>query len=192
MEQTTPRRLLIRQRHAAWYLPSSIGISLIVPGRSQSLEVWVTWGDYRRLIAEGKPTGEWQRVPRRQRVTVNVAKPLGKPKSHEVPESRGLRRSCPCARSRREPPNVAWHQPTRASSPSSSSTAVTPSRMWTRRTKGLRSRRVSRSTLTRRSSAAPMCAASATATGTSSSPTYSFETRASTPSAMAWPPRLSS
>jgi hypothetical protein len=72
------------------YLPSSIGISLIVPGRSQSLEVWVTWGDYRRAFAESKPTGEWQRVPRRQRVPVTVAKPLGKPASYEVPESRGL------------------------------------------------------------------------------------------------------
>ncbi|MGH7556094.1 MAG: DISARM system helicase DrmA, partial [Longimicrobiales bacterium] len=73
------------------YLPSSIGISLIVPRQSQSLEVWVTWGDYRRVIAEDKPTGDWQRVPRSQRVHVSVAKPLAKPASYDVPESRGLR-----------------------------------------------------------------------------------------------------
>ena len=72
------------------YLPSSIGISLIVPADSQSLDVWVSWGDYRRVIAEGRPTGDWQRVPRRQRVPVAVAKAQAKPITLDVPESRGL------------------------------------------------------------------------------------------------------
>src|SRR2546426_12543455 len=58
------------------YLPSSIGISLIVPGRSQSLDVWVTWGDYRRGVAESKPTGGGQRGPGRQRAAPTRAKPL--------------------------------------------------------------------------------------------------------------------
>ncbi|HEV8363089.1 MAG TPA: DISARM system helicase DrmA [Gemmatimonadaceae bacterium] len=73
------------------FLPSSVGVSLIVPGRSHALDVTVTWGDYRRVIDEGKPTGDWRRSARRQSVRIPVNAASVKPVPYDVPGSDGLR-----------------------------------------------------------------------------------------------------
>jgi hypothetical protein len=72
------------------YMPSSLGVSVIVPASSKSLDVDVTWGDYRRVVKEDQPTGEWQRTPGHGRVPVSVERAGAKPKPYDVPESRGL------------------------------------------------------------------------------------------------------
>lgn len=73
------------------YLPSSIGVSLIVSGASRTLDVGVTWGDYRRIVEEGRPTGDWRRTAWRQQVPVAVDRATAKPQPYEVPDGRGLR-----------------------------------------------------------------------------------------------------
>ena len=72
------------------YMPSSLGISLIVPSASRALDVEVTWGDYQRVIVEAQPTGEWRRTPRSVRVGVSVDRARAKPTPYDVPDSRGL------------------------------------------------------------------------------------------------------
>src|SRR5258708_2841222 len=43
------------------FLPSSIGMSLLVPGAATTLKVHVSWGDYKR---SSDASDEWERKPR--------------------------------------------------------------------------------------------------------------------------------
>jgi hypothetical protein len=83
-DDTAPEPAAARQR----YLPSSIGLSVIVPGDTAHLKVQVSWGDY-RLRANGRET--WERTPRTALLTIDLARATDKAKETDVPESGGLK-----------------------------------------------------------------------------------------------------
>ncbi|HUY32603.1 MAG TPA: DISARM system helicase DrmA [Pirellulales bacterium] len=75
------------------FLPSSIGLSLLVPRSARQLIVTVRWGDYRaQPRAEGK-TGPatWRRIDRQQEVTLDLPDDTQQPSETVVPASLGLR-----------------------------------------------------------------------------------------------------
>ncbi len=75
------------------FLPSSIGVSLLVTAGTSELQVAVRWGDYRRSKpgdGKGGPA-EWQRTPREVWMSVPLPKPAEKPEEIPVPGSDGLR-----------------------------------------------------------------------------------------------------
>jgi Helicase conserved C-terminal domain len=84
-DDVAPEPAPARQR----YLPSSIGLSVLVPSKAGQLAVKVSWGDY-RLQSEGQGQGTWQRAGRTETVTIDLAKASAKAKGMDVPESRGL------------------------------------------------------------------------------------------------------
>src|SRR5690349_991122 len=65
-DATTPEPASARQR----YLPSSMGMSVLVPVASKQLKVIVCWGDYKLRTKEGGAAGqeEWVRVQRTEEV----------------------------------------------------------------------------------------------------------------------------
>jgi hypothetical protein len=76
------------------FLPSSMGMSLLVSGATKRLGVEVSWGDYRRESVDGdggKKRSAWRRVPQRREVEIDVPPATPEPRSIEVPESGGLR-----------------------------------------------------------------------------------------------------
>src|SRR6266571_7127156 len=83
-DDTAPEPAAARQR----YLPSSIGLSVLVPGNASHLSVKVSWGDY-RLRANGGET--WERSPRTAAVMVDLAKATDKARETDVPGSGGLK-----------------------------------------------------------------------------------------------------
>ena len=82
-DDVVPEPAAARQR----YLPSSIGLSVLLPGSTSHLSVEVLWGDY-HLRAEGLET--WERKPRSASVTVDLSKATDKVRETEIPESSGL------------------------------------------------------------------------------------------------------
>lgn len=83
-DDTPPERAAARQR----YLPSSIGLSIILPASAKDLHVQVSWGDYQRS-AEGPE--QWKRIPRAEVVSIDLAKATDRPLEKDVPKSSGLR-----------------------------------------------------------------------------------------------------
>lgn len=80
------------------FLPSSVGLSVLVGSSAASLEAEVTWGDYRLPGAEGEEgvaarSGEatWKREPRRATVTLALPEGEARPATVPVPESGGLK-----------------------------------------------------------------------------------------------------
>src|SRR5439155_23712074 len=76
------------------FLPSSMGMSLLVSGATKRLGVEVSWGDYRRESVDGdggKKRSVWRRVPQRREMEIDVPPATPEPRSIEVPESGGLR-----------------------------------------------------------------------------------------------------
>jgi hypothetical protein len=78
------------------FLPSSLGLSVLVPKNAGSFRATVTWGDYRLVKPEetgSPPEGEsapkarayWQRTPRSVEVAVAAGHSTGKPVAIEVP-----------------------------------------------------------------------------------------------------------
>ena len=82
-DDVTPEPAAARQR----YLPSSIGLSVLVPNKAGHIGVKVSWGEYRRK-PEGPET--WQRSPRSETVTIDLAKATAQSKGINVPGSQGL------------------------------------------------------------------------------------------------------
>ncbi len=82
-DDVTPEPAAARQR----YLPSSIGLSVLVSDKTGQLTARVSWGDY-RLQTEGGET--WERTPRSESVSIDLARASAKAKGVEVPETRGL------------------------------------------------------------------------------------------------------
>jgi hypothetical protein len=72
------------------YLPSSIGLSLLLAGSTREVEVTVRWGDYRREIADEAPKQRWRRTPQSRTVTLPVPPETKEPMKTTVPDSRGL------------------------------------------------------------------------------------------------------
>ena len=83
-DDVVPEPAAARQR----YLPSSAGLSVLVPKDARHLRVGVTWGDY-HLRSEASQ--EWLRTARCGNVAIDLSKTSGKAKEVEVPGSAGLR-----------------------------------------------------------------------------------------------------
>lgn len=81
-DDVQPERPAARQRN----LPSSIGISLLVPATAKELKVRVTWGDYRR----SESGEEWRRTPRTEILTLDLNAASARPREKNVPNSNGL------------------------------------------------------------------------------------------------------
>jgi hypothetical protein len=54
------------------FFPSSIGLSVLVPGKTATIEVEVNWGDYTQTEHEGGRR-RWQRTPRRAQLPIPLA-----------------------------------------------------------------------------------------------------------------------
>ena len=93
------------------YMPSSIGMSILVPVSARQLTATVRWGDYKQVVSgqspvvsEGddsssrkltigtwQPTTVWQRTPHEEQVVLNLPQETPKPEEKDVPGSNGLR-----------------------------------------------------------------------------------------------------
>jgi hypothetical protein len=78
------------------FLPSSLGVSVLVAPAAKDLVIEVTWGDYRFVEPEPDKQGpdavpRWEREPKRAELMVSVAKPTPKPVTLDVHGSEGLR-----------------------------------------------------------------------------------------------------
>ncbi len=184
-DATTPEPASARQR----YLPSSTGLSLLVPSATRKLKVKVRWGDYNRSKPDDGHGAheEWKREQRDEELTIDVPGKTKRPGETEVRGSGGLTVALsvrPVASEGAEgglPKERGRH-------PCFSSTAGNP-RPTKPATKPSPSRRSSKSGAKRASSHVRTCAAWKATTGTSESPTCNIATRVSTPSGTASPPR---
>jgi hypothetical protein len=82
------------------YMPSSIGMSILVPASARRLTVTVRWGDYKSSVVRrpssvatdnGPLTTDWQRTPHEEQVVFNLPPETRRPREEDVPNSRGLR-----------------------------------------------------------------------------------------------------
>jgi hypothetical protein len=87
------------------FLPSSLGMSVLLPGGTVALDATVRWGDYLPEGAAEPAAGEgdssskddkrvedvWRREPREARISVPLPQAGGKPTVVELPSSNGLR-----------------------------------------------------------------------------------------------------
>lgn len=83
-DDVAPEPAAARQR----YLPSSIGLSVLVPPAAQHLGVRAAWGDYH--LRTGPPE-EWARLDRVETVTLDLSQATAKAREVDVPNSDGLR-----------------------------------------------------------------------------------------------------
>lgn len=89
-DATPPEPASARQR----YLPSSIGLSVLIPEATKKLRVTVRWADYkRRKAADGHGSGEeWERHQRQEELIIEVPPaPNQSPQETEVKGSGGLK-----------------------------------------------------------------------------------------------------
>ncbi|MHB8900295.1 MAG: hypothetical protein ACYC6Y_16215, partial [Thermoguttaceae bacterium] len=75
------------------YMPSSIGLSVLVADPARHLRVTVRWGDYRLQEPEtGQPGSiRWQRTAREEQVALDLPDRTQQPVETDVPNSNGLR-----------------------------------------------------------------------------------------------------
>jgi hypothetical protein len=85
------------------FLPSSLGVSVLVPENCQVIKVKAFWGDYRLLQSNGGTEGtgtssppgrapqQWQRTQRVFALAIPVPKSTNKPIHTDIPESGGVR-----------------------------------------------------------------------------------------------------
>ncbi len=75
------------------YLPSSIGLSFLIAKGCKTLEVNVSWGDYRVVEKErdGKTLRDWQRSPRSEVVAIDLPDETHQVTEIDVPNSAGLK-----------------------------------------------------------------------------------------------------
>jgi hypothetical protein len=87
-DDTTPESTAAARRA---YLPSSIGVSLLVPASAKRLAVTVRWGDYTlRKPDDGHGGGaEWLRTVCERAVDLALPAATTRPKETEVPDSKG-------------------------------------------------------------------------------------------------------
>lgn len=88
-DTAAPEPASARQR----YLPSSMGVSVLVPRATRQISVRVRWGDYRRITpleAHGSQE-QWQREGREEQFTIEVPDRTQHPRETEVRGSGGLK-----------------------------------------------------------------------------------------------------
>jgi hypothetical protein len=79
------------------FLPSSAGVSVLLPAAAERVQVTVTWGDYERVELpdardpSATPRLEWHRTPRVAALALDVGAGAPRTQSHELPDSGGLR-----------------------------------------------------------------------------------------------------
>jgi hypothetical protein len=87
-EVQTPRKV---------YLPSSLGVSILVPASAESLQVELLWGDYKKIVAAVAGASGvverkvWQREPRSELIQLPLTAGTMPLDSKEVPNSRGVK-----------------------------------------------------------------------------------------------------
>ena len=106
-DATTPEPAAARRA----YMPSSIGLSVLVSASTRQLAVTVRWGDYKRMVSGQMPAAEteevppstkeatetwqsattWQRTAREEQITLALPDRTTLPVEQEVPSSGGLR-----------------------------------------------------------------------------------------------------
>jgi len=79
-----PERPAARQR----YMPSSIGVSLLVPASAQHIAVKASWGDYR---LRSETPEEWERTPREESLSLDLSKAGEQPREMDLPATKGLK-----------------------------------------------------------------------------------------------------
>jgi hypothetical protein len=72
-------------------LPSSMGLSFLVPSEAKTLSVQVRWGDYRLAGEPNTATEAWERTPRAEAMTVTLSAAQLTTEEQKVPNSHGLR-----------------------------------------------------------------------------------------------------
>jgi hypothetical protein len=72
-------------------LPSSIGLSFLVPTEAKTLSVQVRWGDYKVSGELNTPSEAWKRTAQKRDVTLQLKSALPQPEETKVPDSEGLR-----------------------------------------------------------------------------------------------------
>lgn len=87
-DATAPEPAAARQR----YLPSSIGLSILIGNAAKSLKITVRWGDYKRRSPGDGHGGyeEWEREQREEELSVNLPERTQSPKETLVRGSNGL------------------------------------------------------------------------------------------------------
>jgi len=83
-DDVAPEPAAARQR----YLPSSIGLSVLVPPGVQHLRVRASWGDYHLRPDSSE---EWPRIDRAETIVLDLTQANGKAREVEVPASDGLK-----------------------------------------------------------------------------------------------------
>lgn len=74
------------------YMPSSIGLSVLVTPTTHQATVIIRWGDYHaQQQVEGQGWMQWKRGGREERVEIELPDETRQPKEYEVPNSIGLR-----------------------------------------------------------------------------------------------------
>jgi hypothetical protein len=75
------------------YMPSSIGLSVLVPASARRLKIVVRWGDYHlEQYADGKGGPiRWHRVAREEGVAFDLPDQTQQPIEKDVPNSKGLK-----------------------------------------------------------------------------------------------------
>ena len=88
-DDTTPEPAAARRA----YLPSSIGMSVLVGKEAKQLTIHARWGDYKRQKPHIDPGGiaEWKRTPREEKILLGLPNQTDKPVEIEVPKSGGLK-----------------------------------------------------------------------------------------------------
>jgi hypothetical protein len=88
-DATTPEPAAARRAH----LPSSIGMSLLVPAETKELTVTARWGDYTLNKPEDGHGGgaEWQRTAREETLTLTIPERTKQPIEKDVPQGGGLK-----------------------------------------------------------------------------------------------------
>ena len=98
-------------------MPSSIGMSILVPAAARRLTVTVRWGDY-HLQQPKEDQGDsaaWQRTPREEQVVFDLPAETQKPEEEDVPGSNGLRLAIfRCGRSTATAPRAGCRVGTRS------------------------------------------------------------------------------
>lgn len=75
------------------YLPSSMGLSLLIPKGTNELTTTVRYGDYNRAEkqdGEEGPAVEWRRIPSEETFTLDLGEKIPDSGTHSVPNGRGL------------------------------------------------------------------------------------------------------
>jgi len=76
------------------YLPSSMGLSILVKPDATRLDITARWGDYKRKennSEDGGPSSVWQRQQQKELLVVEIPTELdGRPTTYQVPNSKGL------------------------------------------------------------------------------------------------------